>query len=114
MKKLVLFTLSVCCLFAISNNANAQLLKKLKEKAGATTSQNASANDAGSQEPGAAEEDKVKNAGKSYTINTSYGDVKYDIDKSAEMIAESKSADGTTQHFLTTYEKNKGRREYGV
>ncbi|MGB4774772.1 MAG: hypothetical protein WBP45_06355, partial [Daejeonella sp.] len=87
----------------ITQNANAQLLKKIKEKvaAGAAPSQNSSAAPA----DGNADEEKVKNIGQSYTIKTSNGDVKYDIDKSAEIIAENKSADGTTKHFLTTTKK---------
>jgi hypothetical protein len=100
MKNLIIVLI---CLMCITLNTNAQLFKKLKEKvAGATTS---TQNTQSSQTDGNVEEDKVKNIGNSYTIKTDYGDIKYDIDKSAEIIAENKSAESTTQHFLTTTKK---------
>ena len=90
--------LVIIILLSIHQNANAQFGKKLKEAiTGNTTTTN--------ENSGSVEEEKVKNVGKSFTISTKFGDVKYDIDISAVMIAENKSADATTQHFLTTTKK---------
>lgn len=96
--KMKVTALVIIILLSIHQNANAQFGKKLKEAiTGNTTTTN--------ENSGSVEEEKVKNVGKSFTISTKFGDVKYDIDISAVMIAENKSADATTQHFLTTTKK---------
>lgn len=70
--KMKVTALVIIILLSIHQNANAQFGKKLKEAiTGNTTTTN--------ENSGSVEEEKVKNVGKSFTISTKFGDVKYTL-----------------------------------
>lgn len=100
MKLVITAVLLTASLF--SQSSQAQLLRKLKEKVAGSPSQSQGS---GTSQDGRVAEEKVKNVGNSFSIKTNYGVVKYDIDQSAEVLADFATAEGRTRHFLTTTKK---------
>ena len=106
MKKISIYLATIICLTFICTNANAQLLKKLKEKVNAAASGTTN-NGEGKKADETAGEEKISKVGKTFTIKGKDGNKNYDIADNAEMILEEKVSNGTMQYYFTN-----GKKQY--
>jgi hypothetical protein len=98
MKKLILLSVAVLGLAGFTNNANAQLLKKLKEKVAG----NNGSSQTGSS-PSTIKEEKAGKVLNTYTLKGKIGDLVIDITENDEIVYDNRTGvSGTVQYLRTS------------